>query len=375
MSSFLSQKVPFGAEHFKQDCCTVRKTVLLERYICRQGIDGVKPAWRRAKALDNFHHRVGQIHEALILDDPEVDKLNMSDIKSWMTSEEDATYSGRYNDVRMVRNNIRAIASNDLQEQHEPPKDNGRRYITSEEFFTLVSKFFAGLKRADVLAVLKRSGVMVFGQHALYLRLPHQDPDAIVHRIHTDDVHLDLFSPRDKPQYAKYKVGIEELPPTFAEDVALEQRTLQDSMASMVQFKSPDQYIEQANKRIGDKISGFLRLPTSFWDQHVSSDSDAGPPPTIHGTPLTTATASGAPKRLGTFVYPTPARRVKTKSSPAASASTAPVNIDEQDTLVQVAEDDLGQGPAADLTSRGQDTVAEEGEADPDEEAANYLNA
>ena len=113
-----------------------------------------------------------------------------------------------------------------------------------------------------------------------------------------------------KPQYAKYQVGIEELPPTFAEDVALKQRTLQDSMASMVQFKSPDQFIEQANKRIGDKISGFLRLPTSFWDQHVSSDSDAGPPPTIHGTPLTTAMASGAPKRLGTFVYPTPARRV-----------------------------------------------------------------
>ena len=195
-------------------------------HICRQGIDGVKPAWRRAKALDNFRHRVGQIHEALILDDPEVDKLNMSDIKSWMISEEDATYSGRYNDVRMVRNNIRAIASNDLQEQHEPPKDNGRRYITSEEFFTLVSKFFAGHKRADILAIL--SVVMVIGQHAMYLRLPNQDPDAIVHRIHTDDVHLDLFSPRDKPQYAKYKVGIEELPPTFAEDVALEQRTLQD---------------------------------------------------------------------------------------------------------------------------------------------------
>ena len=119
----------------------------------------------------------------------------------------------------------------------------------------------------------------------------------------------------------------------------------------MVQFKSPDQFIEQANKRIGDKISGFLRLPTSFWDQHVSSDSDAGPPPTIHGTPLTTATASGAPKRLGTFVYPTPARRVKTKSSPAA-----PINIDEQETLAQPGEDDLGQ-------------------EDPDEEAAQYLNA
>ena len=230
------------------------------------------------------------------MDDPEVDKLNMSDIMSWMTSEEDATCSGRYNDVKMVRNNMRAIASNDLEGEHEPPNDNGRRYITSEEFFKLVSKFFAGHKHADVLAVLKRSVVMMFGQHSMYLRLPNQDPDAIVHRISTDDIHLGLFSPRDKPQYAKYKIGIEELPPTFAEDVALEQRALQDSMASMVQFKSPDEYIEQANKRIGDKISGFLRV---FWDQHASSDSDTGPPPTIH------ATAAGPPKRLGTFVHPT----------------------------------------------------------------------
>ena len=43
-------------------------------HIRRQGIDGVRPAWRRAKVLDNFRHRVGQVHEVLILDDPDVDK-------------------------------------------------------------------------------------------------------------------------------------------------------------------------------------------------------------------------------------------------------------------------------------------------------------
>ena len=191
-----------------------------------------------------------------------------------------------------------------------------RRNITlEEEFFTLVRKFFAGHKRADVLRVLKRSVAMVFGQHARYLRLPNQDPYAIAHGISTGDVHLDLLNPHDKPQYAKYKIGIEELLPTFAEDVALEQRILQDSMASTVQFKRLDKYIEQANKRIGDMVSGFFRLPASFWDQHVSSDSDAGPPLTIHGTPCTTAT----PKRSGTFRV----GRVKTKSDPADGVSTA----------------------------------------------------
>ena len=32
MSSFLSHKVPFGAEHLKQDCCTVRKADPYARY-------------------------------------------------------------------------------------------------------------------------------------------------------------------------------------------------------------------------------------------------------------------------------------------------------------------------------------------------------
>ena len=36
----------------------------LSRYrILSKGIDGVKPAWRRAKSLDNFRHRVGLIHD------------------------------------------------------------------------------------------------------------------------------------------------------------------------------------------------------------------------------------------------------------------------------------------------------------------------
>ena len=171
-------------------------------HIQQKGLDGVKPARRRAKALDNFRHRVGQVHEALILDDPDVDSLNMSDIKSWMTSEEDQNCSGRYNDVKMVRNNLRAIASNDLEPEKEPSPDNARRTITSKKFMALTHKFFQRRKEAHVLAVLKRSVVMILGCTVLYPRLPSQEPDAIVHRIHTDDLHLDLFSDRDNPQYA-----------------------------------------------------------------------------------------------------------------------------------------------------------------------------
>ena len=62
-----------------------------------------------------------------------------------------------------------------------------------------------GDKMADVLACLKRSVVLLIGQHAVYLRLPSQDPEGKVHRIKVDDLHQDLLAEKDKPLYSKYK--------------------------------------------------------------------------------------------------------------------------------------------------------------------------
>ena len=39
------------------------------------------PGWRRAKkSLDNFRHRVGNIHEGVFLDDPSRDKIDLADL-------------------------------------------------------------------------------------------------------------------------------------------------------------------------------------------------------------------------------------------------------------------------------------------------------
>ena len=60
-----------------------------------------KPSWRRAKSLDNFRHRVPQIHDGVFLDDPSREKIDMADLMFFMTAEEDQTCSGRYNDVNL----------------------------------------------------------------------------------------------------------------------------------------------------------------------------------------------------------------------------------------------------------------------------------
>ena len=148
-------------------------SLALGRYhIVRLELEAAQPAWRRAKGIDNFRHKTGQIQEGLILDDPSMDKIDAADLKSWLTAEEDQNCSSRYTDVKLVRNGMRAVSSNDLLDDDEPPLDMRQTSITSEEFFKLTRKFFDSYKRADVMAILKRCIVMIFGKRAMYLRLP-----------------------------------------------------------------------------------------------------------------------------------------------------------------------------------------------------------
>ena len=110
------------------------------------------PGWRRAKSLDNFRHRVGNIHEGVFLDDPSREKIDLADLKSFVTAEENQTCHGRYNDVKLAKNCCRAYAANDIQEEDEP-KNEARLHrlcITMEEFLKLLRRTFPGDKPISV---------------------------------------------------------------------------------------------------------------------------------------------------------------------------------------------------------------------------------
>ena len=100
--------------------CLITLAMAIGRYHVRRLSLTASPGWRRAKSLDNFRHRVRQVQEAVFLDDPSRDKIDLADMKSFLTADEDQTCSGRYNDVRLVRNGMRAYASNDIGEGDEP---------------------------------------------------------------------------------------------------------------------------------------------------------------------------------------------------------------------------------------------------------------
>ena len=130
-------------------------------HVRRLQLQGVKPGWRRAKSLDNFRQRAPQIQEALFLDDPSRRRSDIADLKAFFTSDEDRTVSGRYNDARTARNQMRAMASNDSGKEPSDvlPSDTT---LNSGAFFELINPLFHDDHIKDILAVMKRVTTLVF---------------------------------------------------------------------------------------------------------------------------------------------------------------------------------------------------------------------
>ena len=228
-----------------------------------------KPLWRRAKSLDNFRHRVLVPGEFIFLDDPNREKIDLADIKSYLTAEEDQTCSGRYNDMKLLRGQ-RAYAGNHLSEKDEPAADD-RTTITSQEMLTLLGDMFPGQNDADTMACLKRAVILVFCKHAVYLRFPSQAADAVVHRITCDDLHRDLLGPHDKYLYADYKRGSTTTGPDFEEHVRQEQAMIHENFLKMESYGHTETYVAFCNS----ELQNHLRPPPPPPLRHLPSSSSS----------------------------------------------------------------------------------------------------
>ena len=67
-----------------------------------------------------------------------------------MTGDGDGTVEGRYCDARLLRNQMKAYASNDTGE--DPEKNQGIRPLSTESFMKLVHPLFGGAHMQDKLA-------------------------------------------------------------------------------------------------------------------------------------------------------------------------------------------------------------------------------
>lgn len=321
----------------------------LGRYHVRQsGDEGLKAGWRRAKSLDNFHHRAPHVQEALFLDDPSRSKVSIADLKSFLTANEDGTVESRYNDTRLIKNQLRAYASNDLKEDLEPEQRAGTTLLAGR-FLLLLDELFAGEKEKDVCAVLKRSIIFVFTEHALYLRLPSVDKEAIVHRICVDDIHKDLLAEKDKPQNAKYKSGTLETGLMFDTELQQEQSLLDTAINKMAEYEKMEEYVHFVNGKVQDHLfrSQDIRVLAS------SQTSEDEAPVALGAAPVPPIGTKCAGRRRRPFVYP--ARRLRVKTS-----EPRPEDLEE---LAQAAE--LAEAEAA-----PEEIVQNRADFTADEEAA-----
>jgi hypothetical protein len=69
--------------------------------------------------VDSFLQRAPVAREAFFLDDPCRSKVSIGDLKNFITADEDGPVQSRCNDTRLLRNQVRAFAFNDL------PDDRG----------------------------------------------------------------------------------------------------------------------------------------------------------------------------------------------------------------------------------------------------------
>eukprot|EP00438_Fugacium_kawagutii_P019827 Skav227922 [mRNA] locus=scaffold146:177871:189157:+ [translate_table: standard] len=253
----------------------------------------------------------GEVQEGLFLDDPSRSKVNIADLKSFLTADEDGTVESPYNDARLIRNQVRAYASNDLKELDATEKEIGTT-LPAGRFLLLLDELFAGEKEKDVLAVLKRAIILLFTESALYLRLPSEDKEAIVHRVCLEDIHKDLLAEKDKPQYGKYKAGIVETGPTFDAEVQREQAMVDDAMTMMSKYDKLHDYVQFINGQLQDHLFRHqdIRVIPS------SQTSEEGPEVAWGAAPVPPIGTDPPGRFRRPFVYP--GRRVRSKTSPAS---------------------------------------------------------
>lgn len=179
--------------------------MLLGRFwLSERDIDNRKASWRRGTKIERFRSKVQEVQELLMLDDPNLDLLDLEDVKAWFDLTEIGSGSGRYSDTKYCLNGPRALLTNELDFDAEP---HGMFPPTSEEFWKMVKSTFQGAKHAHLYAIFKRCITLIGGRNAIYVRLPSEDPAAPIHRFGNPTVAKDWLKDGNKSFLLQYRQG------------------------------------------------------------------------------------------------------------------------------------------------------------------------
>ena len=182
--------------------------------VVSRGLEGHIPGWRRSKQIDGFRERPGELHVPVLLDDPLLNLRNMEALKSFLDVAENTLVDARYRAAKFVRNQCRILLNNEWGSEKEPKMLVGNT-ITWDSFKDMFSPAVNNASEPHMMAILKRSTVVIAGQLAIYVRVASELQSQIVHRFASTTLLDDWLKGTNKEFYNLYKEGQHVKPPNF----------------------------------------------------------------------------------------------------------------------------------------------------------------
>ena len=219
-------------------CMAVARHIIESRSL--ESVAGV----RKAKQIDGFRERPGEVHVPVILDDPNLASINLEDLKSFLDVGENSLVDARYRAAKFMRNQCRVILNNEWDDTKEP-SDAFLDTITWDQFKGMFLTACQFPKVPHLMAILKRTTVIIAGHHGVYVRLPSEHTTEPVHRFSSGGITEDWLKDTNKEYYGLYKQGIHQKYPNFERNLDAEQ----ELMAYLLGTPEEKEYIRRANLR------------------------------------------------------------------------------------------------------------------------------
>ena len=213
-----------------------------------------------------------------MLDDPNISQIDVEDWKAWFDLTEGGSGDGRYTDTKYCANGPRAMLTNEIVFEQEPADGKDAK---PTDFWNMVRTTFGVMKDAHLYAIFKRCICLLGGKRWVYLRLPSEDPDAMIHTFMADDIAGDWLKAENKPYLAKYHEGNHAKYPNY--DVYVEeQKELAKELIEAPKQRStqseqqpPLQHVQQPRGEQIQRVLPDTPQPTQHDAVRIAADADS----------------------------------------------------------------------------------------------------
>ena len=239
----------------------------------------VLPGIRKAKQIDGFRERPGEIHIPVILDDPNLSGINLEDLKSFLDVGETSLVDARYRAAKFVRNQCRVILNNEWDDTKEPA-ETFLETITWDDFKGMFLTACQHPKVPHLMAILKRTTVVIAGHRGVYVRLPSEHNTEPIYGFAAGGITEDWLRDKNKAAYGLYKQGVHQKYAEFEKNLAQEQ----ELVAYLLGTPEEREYMERAHRREQWRAeAGMGSQPTSVaatanLQQHPRVAASSAPP-------------------------------------------------------------------------------------------------